>query len=448
MKKISILILLVLVNYNLLFSQVAINNDGSAAATSAMLDVKSTSKGLLPPRMTHVQMNAIVSPANGLIVYCTDCGITGQGTLCLFMAETWYVFDANCLNPLAPVAGIHLPLPLQIVWNWNSVYSATGYKWNTTNDYATATDMVAATTKTETGLNCNTDYTRFAWAYSACGNSTALTMNQTTSACLFTCGQPITDSRDGKSYNTVQIGDQCWMAQNLNVGTKITVTADQTNNSIIEKYCFADDDANCAIYGGLYQWNELMDYTSSSNSNPSARQGICPTGWHLPSDPEFCQMVSYLDETVNCAGTEYLGADAGGNMKETGTTHWTNPNTGATNSSGFTALGGGIRDYGGYFSFLKDYAFFWTATENSSNYAWTYPLHYTLAMVGRFSKNTNYGISGRCIKDNCTSAPNAPSSGIHIPMGTEIVWNWNTVSGATGYKWNTTNVYTSATDMG
>ena len=83
--------------------------------------------------------------------------------------------------PATPTAGTHVPLPTQITWNWNSVANAAGYKWSTANDYAGATDMGAATTKTETGLTCNTPYTRYAWAYSACGNSTPVTLTQSTS---------------------------------------------------------------------------------------------------------------------------------------------------------------------------------------------------------------------------------------------------------------------------
>jgi hypothetical protein len=123
------------------FSQVAISTDDSNADGSAMLDVKSTNKGVLIPRMTRAQLNAISTPAEGLMVYCTDCGTTGGGILSIFMAGAWKTLTANCLNPLSPATGTHIPLGTQIIWNWNSVSGATGYKWNTTNDYALATDV-------------------------------------------------------------------------------------------------------------------------------------------------------------------------------------------------------------------------------------------------------------------------------------------------------------------
>ncbi len=164
-----------------LSAQVGINTDGSLPDPSAGLDVKFNDKGFLPPRMSKVELNAIANPADGLLVYCTDCGSNGLGSLSMYMDGAWYTLSANCMNPLSPTSGIHIPSPNQIVWNWNPVFNAAGYKWNTTNDYGTATDMGTAITMTESELSCNTAYTRYAWAYSVCGNSTAVTLTQTTS---------------------------------------------------------------------------------------------------------------------------------------------------------------------------------------------------------------------------------------------------------------------------
>jgi hypothetical protein len=86
----------------------------------------------------------------------------------------------------------------------------------------------------------------------------------------------------GKFYNTVKIGDQCWMAENLDVGTIITGITNQTDNGTTEKYCFNNDPLNCALYGGLYQWNEAMQYVTTPGT-----QGICPTGWHIPTNAEY-----------------------------------------------------------------------------------------------------------------------------------------------------------------
>jgi len=343
--------------------------------------------------MTYIQLNAILNPADGLVVYCTDCGSNGIGALSMAMGGAWFTLSASCIN-LPPAASTNVPSPTQIIWNWNPVSGAAGYKWNTTNDYNTATDMGTATTKTEVGLNPNTIYTRYVWSYRACGNSPALTMNQMTAPSP-TCGQPITDIRDGKTYSTVEIGTQCWMAQNLNIGTKINGSDDQTDNSIIEKYCYNNNDANCTIYGGLYQWAEIVQYingatnTTSWNPIPTGNvRGICPSGWHIPTDAEWTILTTYL-------GGESI---AGGEMKEAGTVHWLSPNTGATNSSGFSALPSGYRSLNGNFSSLSGYTYFWS-TQYESTTSWDRALSAYAVIVYRNSDDKTYGFSVRCIQD-------------------------------------------------
>ncbi len=216
----------------------------------------------------------------------------------------------------------------------------------------------------------------------------------------FTCGATLTDTRDGQQYPTVQIGTQCWMAKNLNIGVyKASVNtgsthSDVSNNGIIEKYCFNNDQANCAIYGGLYDWNEMMNYTTTPGT-----QGICPTGWHIPTDAEWCTLTTYLDATVNCNTWDWSGTNAGGKMKETGTTHWLSPNTGATNSSGFTALGAGHRLINGLFLGLRYDAYFWSSSEYSSTSGIYRYLYYYYANVFRSSYLKTDGFSVRCLRN-------------------------------------------------
>jgi uncharacterized protein (TIGR02145 family) len=213
------------------------------------------------------------------------------------------------------------------------------------------------------------------------------------------CGQPFTDSRDGKVYNTVQIGLQCWMKENLNIGNLVISTVVQTNNGVVEKYCFNNLETNCDVYGGIYQWDEIMSYTTTSNSNPSGRQGICPTGWHVPSDAEWCQTEVFLDATVTCASTAFRGIDAGGKLKETGTTHWASPNTGATNTSGFTAIPGGYTNNAGYFIGIANNSAFWSSTQESSTFSWVRNLAYFEARSERTSTPKMAGMAIRCLKD-------------------------------------------------
>lgn len=197
-------------------------------------------------------------------------------------------------------------------------------------------------------------------------------------------GQPTITDSDGNVYNTVLIGGQCWMAENLNIGNRIDGSSSQTDNGIIEKYCYNNSDAQCDVYGGLYQWDEMMGYTATEGS-----QGICPDGWHLPTDAEWTALATYL-------GGESV---AGGSMKESGTIHWSNPNTGATNSSGFTGLPGGYRLTGGSFDGVSYYGYWWTSSKYSTGWAWYRILYYETAQVYRYNDPKGYGYSVRCVRD-------------------------------------------------
>jgi uncharacterized protein (TIGR02145 family) len=202
----------------------------------------------------------------------------------------------------------------------------------------------------------------------------------------------------GQTYNTIQIGDQCWMKENLNIGTMASSTSTSTshsncsNNGLIEKYCYNNDTTNCAIYGGLYDWDEMMQYSSLSGI-----QGICPNGWHLPTDAEWCALTTFLDSTVNCNILGSSGTDAGGKLKETGTIHWASPNTGGTNESGFTGLGAGDRhDLGGFWN-LSQGAFYWSSSESSSLEAIDRHIAWTSALVNRMPALKTAGFSVRCL---------------------------------------------------
>jgi uncharacterized protein (TIGR02145 family) len=138
---------------------------------------------------------------------------------------------------------------------------------------------------------------------------------------------------DHHYYGIVKIGTQIWMAENLNTGVQISNLAPATNNKNIEKYCYDDNKDNCSIYGGLYTWEEMMDYNASDNAITGTTQGICPVGWHIPTPTEWTNFVITIPDSA------FLN---GGKLKEKGTAHWNSPNTNATNESGFSALPGGV----------------------------------------------------------------------------------------------------------
>jgi len=210
------------------------------------------------------------------------------------------------------------------------------------------------------------------------------------------CGDMMFDSRDDQGYATVLIGSQCWMAENLNMGTRIHGNIPQENNGVFEKYCFQNNPDNCNVYGGLYQWNEVMQYSSTPGV-----QGICPSGWHVPTDVEWCTLEQYVDPTITCDALDvWRGVDGGGKLKEAGTAHWAAPNTGATNLSGFTALPGGEWfDYGRIFSGWKAYGFFWTSTPLANPNSIMRALSYQEATIARYSNPRLGGFSVRCLLD-------------------------------------------------
>jgi uncharacterized protein (TIGR02145 family) len=177
-------------------------------------------------------------------------------------------------------------------------------------------------------------------------------------------GNFFTDSRDGQTYKTVKIGNQVWMAENLNY---------KTSNS----WCYNNNSSFCdLLFGRLYTWE-------------SAKKS-CPVGWHLPTDEEWAELTNYL-------GGKSV---AGGKLKETDTTHWSSPNTGATNESGFTALpGGDWMPSDDSFKGVPQIANFWSDTEYSSQYSWMRILIYNNEKVIRGYYDKPAGLSVRCLKD-------------------------------------------------
>jgi uncharacterized protein (TIGR02145 family) len=192
----------------------------------------------------------------------------------------------------------------------------------------------------------------------------------------------------GQIYHTVKIGTQCWLKENLNIGTKISGDSNQTSTTTIQKWCYNDDTTECGIYGGLYQWNMAMQFSTTEGA-----QGICPSGWHIPSDGEWTTLTNYLGG-INAAG---------GPLKEKGTIHWTTPNTGATNSTGFTGLpGGGNTIFPAgveNFHYLNQSGTFNSSTEYNAYFAWGVALYYLSAGIDRNQADKDNGVSIRCLKN-------------------------------------------------
>jgi uncharacterized protein (TIGR02145 family) len=212
----------------------------------------------------------------------------------------------------------------------------------------------------------------------------------------FTCGDPFTDPRDEQVYTTVQIGGQCWMAENLNIGTRIDGVEEMTDNGIIEKYCYNNDPANCDIYGGLYQWNEIMEYATTQSV-----QGICPAGWYIPTDDEWKILEGTVDSQYPVGDPiwnylEWRGYDVGLNLKsESG---WYAGGNGS-GLYGFSALPSGYRHTNGIIINLGYHGDWWSSSEYSSTRAWRRLLGHLNDKSNRHHNTKGYGFSVRCLRD-------------------------------------------------
>jgi uncharacterized protein (TIGR02145 family) len=242
-----------------------------------------------------------------------------------------------------------------------------------------------------------------AWCrYLYCGNSVVTRLNDDkhlgfSVRCVKDAEENTVTDIDGNVYQTVTIGPQVWMAENLKVthyrnGDAIPNVTDNATWAGLSTgaYCEYNNDINyVATYGRLYNWYAAVD-----------SRNIAPAGWHVPTDAEWKQLEMFLGMSQAQADvTGWRGTTEGGKMKEAGTTHWLSPNTGATNESGFSGLPGGYRYFDGFYYGIGYSASFWSSTEGSSNGAWIRRLGLSNSVVYRFSYGKPYGFSVRCVRD-------------------------------------------------
>jgi uncharacterized protein (TIGR02145 family) len=207
---------------------------------------------------------------------------------------------------------------------------------------------------------------------------------------------------DGNVYNVVTIGNQCWMKENLKT-TKYRngdvlftgLNMSQWQNTTAGAWAYYNDSAQYNNpYGKLYNWYAVAD-----------SRGLCPTGWHVPTDSEWNILVKFLDPQADTSQFSFDQSQiAGGLMKsvgdlQSGTGLWQSPNTGATNSSGFSGLPGGLRFYVGLYNIVGYDGNWWSASENSTSGAWYRNLDYTNGNVGRDNASKQVGLSVRCLRD-------------------------------------------------
>jgi len=288
--------------------------------------------------------------------------------------------------PNAPVEGTHVPSSDQIEWVWSSVVNATGYRWNTINDYASATDIGVNTTYTETGLACNTSYTRYVWAYNECGESTPATLTQSTSSCPWTCGDPITINHIAGAvapvnktvtYGTVTniLGEptKCWITSNLG--------ADHQASAV--------DDATEASAGWYWQFNRMQGYKHDGSTRTPNTSWITSinenSDWLTVNDP--CALLLGSGWRLPTY-TEWTNVDASG-----GWTDWNGPWSSALkmHAAGYLYYNNGLLyDRGSY-------GIYWSSSKVTNSNGWV--LSFNNSNCVMFSDGKAHGYSGRCLRD-------------------------------------------------
>lgn len=279
-----------------------------------------------------------------------------------------------------------------------AVVTARGVCWSTDQNPTIADDTthdstgVGRFTSKITGLTPETTYYVRSYATNREGTGYGSSVSFTTLP-----SGTVTDI-DGNRYKTITIGDQLWMAENLKVthyrnGDPIPNITFGFNWIYLTTgaYChYFNNESYTSTYGCLYNWYAVND-----------SRNIAPEGWHIPTDEEWKELEMFLGMSQSKADDiGWRGTNEGGKLKETGSDHWLNPNTGATNESGFTALPGGYRLADGFFGGIESDALFWSSTEFSSLDGWYRALNFSRSGVNRtYGIGKRGGLSIRCIKD-------------------------------------------------
>lgn len=339
---------------------------------SAILQANSNNKGFLPPRMTTMERNVILNPATGLMVFNTE-------TSCLnfYNGSNWIEICGSCTpQPTAANAGPDQPdvagtsaslganTPQVGDGQWTIVQGEGGSFQNSADPKTIFTGRAGELYTLEWSIT------------NECGTSRDQVIIS-----FWSCGFPLTDLRDGQSYKTLTIGNRCWLGENMNYGIMVNASVDQTDNGTIEKYCYDDNATNCDKYGGLYQWSEAVQYATAEKP-----RGVCPEGWHVPSDSEWNELLINMGiDQANAFKTGLRGVDQGTRLKTGG-------------ASGFDALLGGSRLNNGLYYAINNYGNFWSSTSEGDK-AWRHAVSGNTTGVFRTLNDRKEGLSVRCVKD-------------------------------------------------
>ena len=364
-------------------AQIGIGTNSPEA--TAQLDVSSTSKGFLPPRMTEVQKNAISNPATGLIIWCSDCGSNGE--LQVYNGSAWTNFSGAAPATTSTVNGsptnvvaVAGPGKATITFDISAtgndfvyyVYTVTSYPDGITGGVPVFYPSQTNGTVTLSGLNNGVDYT---FTVTLQSQSTTVSSKRSNSV----------------TPNTVS---QTWQASNLDVttyrdGTPIPQVSNPSDWAGLTTgaWCYYNNDpANGAIYGKLYNWYAVVGIHDNDPNTPN--KILAPTGYHIPNQQDWNNLAD------NFGGATV----AGGKMKEVGTVHWASPNTNATNESGFTGLPGGML-YNGQFFNIEKVGNWWSSDAYNASYSKFRQLNFDSGVLINTNTANISGFSVRCIQD-------------------------------------------------
>ncbi len=269
-----------------------------------------------------------------------------------------------------------------LIFSWSICRGARSYSLQVSTDslFNTIVYDTSGITNTSHKVNGLLFFTKYYWRINAVNRYEI--SNWSTPFTFFTatdyCDGITIVNYFGKIYSVIQIGHQCWLKENLDVGTMIQGSDTAKDNSIIEKYCYDNSYENCNKYGGLYEWDEAMQYTIDEGA-----QGICPPGWHIPTHAELQTLKNTVGDDGNAL--KALGQGNGGGT--------------GTNTSGFSALLAGYCGSGGGFYYLNIYAYFWSSTEGFLRYALSMYLENYDSYVDVHYFQMGNGFSVRCLKD-------------------------------------------------
>ena len=339
----------------------------------------------------------------------------GMSLRCIHdMGETSYTVPTVTTGQVSNVTASTAVCGGSVISDGGTTVTARGVCWSVyqhptvSNNHTTDGSGMGDFTSNITGLIAGVTYYVRAYATSSAGIAYGSEESFTTegSSSIQTCpGAATVTDYDGNVYNTVLIGNQCWMRENLKTtryadGTIIGMGT-STSTTIPYRYAPNNDTSNVSIYGYLYNWKAVMRNSSSSYSNPSGVLGVCPTGWHVPSDAEWIVLTNFVSSQ-----SEYVCGSGNSNIAKSlaSITGWDSStsdcavgnNPLSNNVTGFSALPAGL--YSGSYSPLGRVADFWSAT-GSGNIAYERYINYNNATVNDFDDSKYYALSVRCVRD-------------------------------------------------